>query len=268
MATNHQANQGEEPSRGGGLRRLARRRRGAAPRAGNEAAAAGVHGWPVRARGADGWRGAEFCVQRWRRGGPPPPGGLPKGAGRRRRLGRAGAAPLAPRQPVAAALPAQILAVPAFSLCAHGGARSASGPRRGVAGAWDSVGRAGMLRWSGWCRAAGEMCVRGPHGRGTLLRPWDCPIDGTNPRCRAAGGDTQTVTQYGLYTASPSSHATWWLRAGGAPCGRLTRKPRSNQTASKAPKQSCKTKHRNKADKPVCSSTCCLAFIGLLIPLS
>jgi hypothetical protein len=53
-----------EPSCGGLLRRLARRAV-AAPGACNAAAAASVHGWPVRARGAGGWCGAAFCVHRW-----------------------------------------------------------------------------------------------------------------------------------------------------------------------------------------------------------
>ena len=33
--------------------------------AGNAAAAAGVHGWPVRVCGAGGWCGAAFSVCRW-----------------------------------------------------------------------------------------------------------------------------------------------------------------------------------------------------------
>jgi len=37
--------------------------------------------------------------------------------------------------------------------------------------------------------------------------------------------------RYGLYTASLTSRATRWLRAGGAPCGRLAQKPRSNHVS-------------------------------------
>ena len=61
MAPQHD---GEEPSCGGGLRRLARRGV-AALGAGDAAAAAGVRAWQGRARGAGGWCGAAFCVHRW-----------------------------------------------------------------------------------------------------------------------------------------------------------------------------------------------------------
>jgi len=131
-------------------------------------------------------------------------------------------------------------------------------------GACNAAAAAGVQGWPVWARArvagAGawrgrlvrrsgrELLVGGPHGRGTRLRP--CELCNPARLKTQIPGVVQPGATLGLFTASPTSRATRWLRAGGAPCGRLARKPSSNQTASKAPKQSTETKLPNLSDRP------------------
>jgi hypothetical protein len=214
--------------------------------AGNAAAAAGVHGWPVRARGAGGWCGAAFSVRRWYSV-----------------CGRSGRDERARCRAAAAA-------------GVHGWPVRARGAGGCCGGAfcvcrWYSVcgrcGRGERARGSarvccaGWRYAAVEMRVGGPHGRGTLLR--SCAPCNPAPLMTQILGAVQPRSRGSVPCAGPLLTATG---EAGIRRGRFH------------PLLHCSIKNRfvpsietNKATKSVCSSTCCVAsvrlFVGRLILL-